>query len=189
MRTSAAAGSGRPPSQAAVSSASNCSKPTRAISATQPATTGEARQMAQDSMVRAEQYRRLGGVAYKNGLVQREEADAARYNALADQLEAAEPTLAVAVITSPDTDMKAIGVAVLPPIPPATSPEAEHYAALAAHYRFIGGAAYKTGRVQDAEANQRRAEAAIEPPAPAPEQPNPICLANKPVVAPECLGG
>jgi len=163
--------------------------PTRAISATQPASPVEARQMAQDSLVRAKQFRELGGVAYKNGLVQREEADAARYEALAEQLEAAQPTLAVAVITSPENDVKAIGIGLVPPTPPATSPEAEHYAALAAHYRFIGGAAYKTGRVQAAEANQRRAEAAIEPPAPAPEQPNPICMANKPVVAPECLGG
>jgi hypothetical protein len=162
--------------------------PTRATSATEPATTAEARQAAQDSIARAEQYRQLGGVAYKNGLVQREEADAARYNALADQLEAAQPNVAVAVITSPDTDMKAVGIAILPPIPPATSPEAEHYAALAAHYRFIGGAAYKTGRVQDAEANQRRAEEAIAAPVPAPEQPNAICMADKPVVAPECLG-
>jgi hypothetical protein len=161
--------------------------PTRAFSASEPATSAEARQMAQDSLVRAEQFRELGGVAYKNGLVQREEANAARYTALADQLEATEPMLAVTIFSSPQTDLKAIGIAVVPPAPPVTSPEVEHYAALAAHYRFIGGAAYKTGLLQATEADQRRAEAAIEPPPPAPEQPNPICMADKPVVVPECL--
>jgi hypothetical protein len=163
--------------------------PTGTASASEPATTAEARQMAQDSLVRAEQYRALGGVAYKNGLVQREEAAAVRYDALADQFQAAEPTVAVTIISSPQLDMKAVGIAVVPPAPPVTSPEVEHYAALAAHYRFIGGAAYKTGRVQAAEAAQRDAEAALQPAAvaPAPEQPNPICMADKPAVTPECL--
>src|SRR5215467_1355017 len=58
-------------------------------SATEPATTAEARQMAQESQARAEQYRAMGGTGYKTGLVQKEEADAARYSAAADRMEAA----------------------------------------------------------------------------------------------------
>ena len=65
------------------------------------------------------------------------------------------------------------------------SPEAAQDAAEAAHYRSMGGAAYKTGLVQSAEAEQRRAEAAVEPAVPAP-QPNPICLTSKPIVTLGC---
>src|SRR5215468_1309716 len=54
--------------------------------AAEPTTAAEARAMAQASRDRAEQYRALGGVGYKTGLVQREEMSAARYTALADQL-------------------------------------------------------------------------------------------------------
>ena len=129
-------------------------------SATEPAATAEARQMAEESLTRAEQYRAMGGVGYKTGLVQREEADAARYSALADQMEGSAPV-------------------------PITSPQADDAAARAERYRAMGGAGYKAGLVQSAEAEQRRAEAAVQPATPAPE-PNPICLTSKPAVIPEC---
>jgi hypothetical protein len=153
---------------------------------TEPATTAEARQMAQESQARAEQYRAMGGVGYKTGLVQREEARAARYSALADQMEAASPRVTAVVVAPPDSDMTDVAVVVTPPpAPPETSPAAEEAAAKAARYRSMGGAGYKTGMVQSAEAEQRRAEAAVEPQAPGPE-PNPICLTSKPAVIPAC---
>ena len=127
---------------------------------TEPATTAEARQMAQESQARAEQYRAMGGVGYKTGLVQREEADAARYSALADQMEASA-------------------------VAPATTTDEQRDAALVEHDRSMGGAAYKTGLVQSAEAQERRDEAAAQPPAPA-AKPNPICLTSKPVVILDC---
>jgi hypothetical protein len=58
-------------------------------SETEPATACEARQMAQQSLDEAAHYRFLGGVGYKTGLEQRAEADAARYTALADKMDAA----------------------------------------------------------------------------------------------------
>ena len=78
----------------------------------------------------------MGGVGYSSGKVQAAEAEAARYDALAKQLSA--PPAA----TSP---------------PP--SPEVEHYAKLAAHYRLQGGVAYKAGLIRWAEEDQQRAEA------------------------------
>jgi len=151
----------------------------------EPATAAEARAAAQESTARAEQFKLMGGSGYKTGLVQREEANAVRYQALADQIAAEEPNVTTVIVTSAADDTAVIGVVVTPPAAPATSPEAEKYAAQAAHYRLMGGAAYKTGLVQRAEAQQRRAEEAVEPVVPAP-QPNPICLNDKPDVTPEC---
>ena len=129
-------------------------------SATEPATAAEAQQMAQESQARADQYRAMGGTGYKTGLVQREEADAARYSALADQMAA----------TADET--------------PAT-PDQERDAALTDHYRSMGGTGYKTGLVQSAEAQERRDDAAVQPTEPA-TLPNPLCLTSKPAVILDC---
>jgi len=159
--------------------------PGRAAAA-EPTTAAQAQTMAQESAARAEQYKAMGGTGYKTGLVQREEADAARYRAQADQLAAQEPNVTAVVVTSPDGEPAAVGVVVTPAATPVTSPEAEQAAEQAAHYRSMGGTGYKTGLVQSAEADQRRAEAAVQPPAAAPA-PNPICvLTSKPAVVPEC---
>src|SRR5947207_7353237 len=96
---------------------------------TEPATTAEARQSARESQARAEQYRAMGGIGYKTGLVQREEAEAARYAALADELDGSASA-------------------------PITSPEADDAAARAEQYRVMGGAGYKTGLVQSAQAER-----------------------------------
>lgn len=106
--------------------------PARSSRADEPATAVEADEMAQAAQQRADQYRELGGVAYKTGLVQRAEADATRYSSMAEEMSAPEVTV--------------------------TSPEADHYAKLAEDYKRMGGVAYKTGLVQRAEADQRRAE-------------------------------
>ena len=158
--------------------------PGRAAAA-EPTTAAEAQTKAQESAARAEEYKAMGGSGYKTGLVQREEADAARYQAQADQLAAQEANVSAVVVTSPDGETTAVGVVVTPPAAPVTSPEAEQAAAQAAHYRAMGGTGYKTGLVQSAEADQRRAEAAVQPPTFAPV-PNPLCLTSKPAVVPEC---
>jgi hypothetical protein len=139
--------------------------PATAALAAQPATAPEAQAKAQHHRERAAFYRSLGGVGYKTGQVQRAEADAARYDALAARL-AAPPII------------------VLP-----SSPEAEHYAKLAARYRAMGGAAYKTGQVQWAEAQQRKHEGAAAGAAvnePASYKPAAFCLATKPAVILAC---
>jgi hypothetical protein len=106
--------------------------PARAARADEPSTPAEADAMAAAAAQQADQYRQLGGVAYKTGLVQRAEADANRYSSMADEMSAPPVTV--------------------------TSPEADHYARLAEQCRQMGGVAYKTGLVQRAEADQRRAE-------------------------------
>jgi hypothetical protein len=141
--------------------------------------------MAQESTARAEQYKAMGAVGYKTGLVQREEADAARYQALADRLTAEQPKVTAIVVTTSDGEPAAVGVVVTPPASPVLTAKEEQDAADVAHYRSMGGPAYKTGMVQSAEAEQRRTDAAGEPVVPAPS-PNPICLTSKPVVTLEC---
>lgn len=106
--------------------------PARAARADEPSTPAEAAAAAEAAAQQADQYRQLGGVAYKTGLVQRAEADANRYASMAGEMSAPSVTI--------------------------TSPEAEHYARLAEQYKQMGGVAYKTGLVQRAEADQRRAE-------------------------------
>lgn len=113
--------------------------------------------MAQHYRDEAQRYRAMGGVAYKAGLVQRAEADAAKYAALAAELRGP--------------------VSVLP-----RSPEAERYAQLATQYRRFGGVAYKAGLVQWAEAQQRKYEPAVPADAVAMQQPNQSCRSTKPVV-------
>ena len=102
--------------------------------ADEPSTAQEAEASAQAAEQRAAEYREMGGVGYKTGLVQREEADASRYTDMAKQMSSTEPMFSV------------------------TSPEAEHYARLADQYKLMGGVGYKTGLVQRAEADQRRAQ-------------------------------
>src|SRR6266540_3341125 len=129
--------------------------PATAVLAAEPTTVPEAQAMAQHYREQADHYRALGGVGYKAGLVQRAEADAAKYSALAEQLTA--PAVAT----------------------PVQSPEAQHYAELAARYRAMGGAAYKGGLVQWAEAQQRKYEAPTVTAAPTAQQPSPACAATK----------
>ncbi len=137
--------------------------PGTAARAAEPTTASDAEAMAQDARKEADYYRSLGGVGYKTGLEQREEADAARYSAMAEKLAA--PTAAT----------------------PAPSSEADQYGAVAAHHRAMGGAAYKTGLVQSAETQQQKAEAATGT-APAPTQEaSPNCPPIKPaILAPDC---
>jgi hypothetical protein len=133
-----------------------------AARAEEPTTAQEATSMAQHYQDQAAHYRALGGAAYKTGLVQRAEADAARYSALANQLAA--PAVAT----------------------PVRSPEAEHYAELAAQYRAMGGVAYKWGLVQRAEAQQRKYETATVTATPETEPRSPSCGVTKPAVMLSC---
>lgn len=126
--------------------------------AAEPTSSAEADAKAQHYRDQAAHYRGLGGVGYKSGLAQRAEADAARYAALAERLRA--PVAAEA----------------------ARWPEAERYARLADQYRQMGGAGYKSGLVQWAEAQQRRYERPPVTEAPATAQPSVSCQAIKPAV-------
>jgi hypothetical protein len=135
--------------------------PGTAALAAEPTTAGEAEAAAQHSRDLAAQYRQLGGVGYKTGLVQRAESEASRFSALAEQLRA-------------------------PAIINERSTEAERFAQLAEQYRKLGGVGYKTGLVQWAEAQQRRAEPApvTAPLAPPVERRATFssCLTTKPAV-------
>ena len=133
-----------------------------AARAAEPTTAQEATSMAQHYQDQAAHYRALGGVGYKTGLVQRAEADAANYSALSDQLAA--PAVAT----------------------PVRSPEAEHYAELAAQYRAMGGVAYKAGLVQWAEAQQQKYEPAPATAAPATQASSRSCPFTKPAVMVAC---
>ena len=115
--------------------------------------------MAQHYRDQANRYRSLGGVGWKTGLVQRTDADAAKYAAMAERLR----TPAVAA--------------------PVRSQEAQHYADLAARYRATGGVAYKSGLVQWAEAQQAKHEAPAAASPPTSEPSAPACAATKPAVA------
>jgi hypothetical protein len=134
--------------------------PATAALAAEPTTAPEAQAMAQQYREQADHYRALGGVGYKAGLVQRAEADAATYAALADRLGA-------------------------PPVAtPVRSPDAERYANLAARYRAMGGTAHKAGLVRWAEAQQQKYE--VAPVTAAPEQAKPSCPFIKPAVMVAC---
>jgi hypothetical protein len=120
--------------------------PATAAFAAEPTSAPEAQALAQHYREQAAQYRALGAVGFKAGLVQRAEGTAAKYAALAEELAA--PTVAM----------------------PARSPEADRYGELARQYRALGAAAYKSGLVQWAEAQERKYEAVpvvAAPPAPA----------------------
>jgi hypothetical protein len=115
--------------------------PVAAARATQPLTAEQAQVQAMRYGMQAAHLRKLGGVAYKSGEVQRAEAQQAKYTAMAEELAA--------------------------PVRPPSRGVAEHYAEVAQHYRAMGGGpAYKWGRVAEAEAQQRYFEA-IEAPPPA----------------------
>jgi len=131
---------------------------TRALAA-EPTTASEAQAMAQHYREQADHDRALGGVGYKTGMVQRAEADAAKYSALAERLSGP------------------------PAATPPRSPEAEHYAQLAQQYRAMGGPAYKSRMAQWAEAQQRKYEAAATPGTSVTVAPAPTCpRATKPAV-------
>lgn len=100
-----------------------------------PMSAQEADQMAQAAEQQAADAKLQGGVGYKTGAVQRAEADATRYSSMASETPA--------------------------PVP-ASSLESQHYAQLADQYKQMGAVGYKTGLVQRAEADQRRAVARVE---------------------------
>jgi hypothetical protein len=129
----------------------------RAAEAT-PATQADA--TAQQFRDQAARYRAMGAVGYKTGLVQRADADAAKYAALAEQLRA-------------------------PAVQVPRSPDAERYARLAEQYRRLGGTGYKTGLVQWAETQARKFEATGTA-GTTTEQPAVACLPNKPVLMLAC---
>jgi hypothetical protein len=124
----------------------------------EPINQDQARAAAQESRDLAEHYRSMGGVGYKAGLEQKAEADAARYDALADQL-APTPTEATG------------------------QNEATREEKIEAHYHSLGAVTYKTGAEQRAEATVR----AAEEPAPLGQLPNPSCLPTKPAVDFPCI--
>jgi hypothetical protein len=62
--------------------------PATSAMAEEPTTAAEAQAAAQHEQELAKHYEALGGVGYKTGLVQRSQADARRYSALADELAA-----------------------------------------------------------------------------------------------------
>ncbi len=97
-----------------------------------PMSAQEADQAAQAAEQEAAQAKLQGGVGYKTGAVQRAEADATRYSSAATEMQSPAPV---------------------------ASPEAQHYAELAEQYKLMGGVGYKTGLVQRAEADERRAQA------------------------------
>ena len=62
-----------------------------AARADEPMTADQADAAAQAARKEADHYRQLGGVGYKAGLVQASEAEAARYDAMAQKLAPAPP--------------------------------------------------------------------------------------------------
>jgi len=142
--------------------------PMSAALADEPTTATQADEMAQKAEQQAAQYREMGAVGYKTGLVQRSEAEADRYASQAEQMEPGGESV---VIISPDVSQRA---------------EATEQA------RLKGGVAYKTGMVQRAEAEQEKAEdQAISMFWPEPESTAapvpPDCTAEKPgAVPPGC---
>src|SRR4029079_3448258 len=107
--------------------------PVTAASADKPATATDARAAGQNAREQADHYRQLGGVGYKTGLVQRNEAAAMRYDAMAGDLA---------------------------PTPAATEQQADiaQQEKLEAHYKSLGAVTYKTGIEQRAEVKQVAAE-------------------------------
>jgi len=131
--------------------------PLTAARADQPTTAGEAEAAAKAARAQADHYRELGGVGYKAGLVQASEAEATRYDAMAQTL-APTPAFEQQV-----QDAK-------------RSEEAE------AHLEAIGGVAYKTQMDEQAKAKERALELSEEPV----QTPNPSCQPTKPTVDIAC---
>ena len=86
--------------------------PVTAAVADQPATADEASARAQAAEQRAAQYRELGGVGYKSGLVRGAEAEAAHYDNVAEQA-AGETTGATTPTPAPACDANKPGA--IPP--------------------------------------------------------------------------
>ena len=97
---------------------------------------------------KAVEYRAMGGVAYRLGLVQRSEGMAAKFSGEAALLRAR--------------------AAADPATLQAWDAEAARYQRLATEYRNLGGAAYRAGLVQAAEAQARKYELAPLPAGAAP---------------------
>jgi hypothetical protein len=127
-----------------------------ATSADDPTSAAAADETAAQYRAQAEQYKAMGGTGYKTGLVQRAEADAAKYQAQADAMRSPEPA---------------------PPLSPAAQQDAD----LVAQYKGMGASGYKTGLVQRAQAEER---AQIEKDQLAPAQPPAElpCDVSKPAV-------
>ena len=68
--------------------------PLTAARADEPATADQAEAAAKAARAQADHYRELGGVGYKAGLVQSSEAEATRYEAMAEKLEPTTPAVA-----------------------------------------------------------------------------------------------
>jgi len=136
--------------------------PLTAARADKPTTAPDAEAAAQNAREQADHYRQLGGVGYKTGLVQRNEAAAMRYDAMAGDLA---------------------------PTPAATEQQADiaQQEKLEAHYKSLGAVTYKTGIEQRAEAKQVAAEEAKGPvPKVEVQTPNPSCMPTKPAVDIAC---
>jgi hypothetical protein len=97
---------------------------------------------------KAEEYKAMGGAAYRLGLVQRAEGMVAKYATEAALMRAR-------AATDPATLQ-------------AWDAEAARYERLATEYRNMGGAAYKAGLVQEAEAKARKYDLAPLPAGSAP---------------------
>jgi len=111
--------------------------PAAAARAAEPTTVDEAQAAAQASRDKAEFYGSLGGVGYKTGLEQRAQADAAKYDTMAQTL--ASPTVTQQMLDQERLDN------------------------LEAHYRALGGVTYKTGIEQRGEAAARMEELTAPP--------------------------
>jgi hypothetical protein len=120
--------------------------------ADEPMTVDQAEAAAQAARARADHYRELGGVAYKAGLVQSAEADAIRYETMAQTLA---PTPAV-------TEQML---------------EAKHNQKVEEHLEALGGVAYKSSIDEQARAKERAFEQVGEQV----QTPNPSCQPTKPV--------
>jgi len=125
--------------------------PLTAARADEPMTAEQAEAAAQAARVRADHYRELGGVGYKAGLVQASEAEATRYEAMAETLA---PTPAV-------TEQLL---------------EAKHNQEVEEHLEALGGVAYKSSIDEQARAKER----AVEQMGEQVQTPNPSCQPTKP---------
>jgi hypothetical protein len=127
--------------------------PLTAARADEPTTAPDAEAAAQAARKQADHYRELGGVGYKAGLVHSSEAEAARYDAMAQTL-APTPT-----VTEQMMDYK-------------------RSQKLESHLEAIGGVAFKSQIDEQAKAKEQALDLAEEPV----QTPNPSCQPTKPAV-------
>jgi hypothetical protein len=123
-----------------------------AARADEPTTAAEAEAAAQAARKRADHYSELGGVGYKAGLVQAADAEAARYEAMAQTL-------------APTTTVTEQMVA------------AKRNEAIEEHVEAMGGVAYKSSIDEQERAKLR----AVEQMGERVQTPNPSCQPTKPV--------